>query len=169
METQCRLTLASLLLAAPLCCNAADEPADCRRDDVDLHVREQILIYGPLSSKHEYFGFVYRDQGRIASAVVRGSVCVNEHSCGVHTGKAAKQIPRGSRVLGEWHTHPHQGSSILSSEDVRGAHNNRHIGCYTAYYALPNGKIYKWNPQKDSVPTAMASRVLIGDYSEEDS
>ena len=67
-------------------------------------------------------------------------------------------------MLGEWHTHPHRGSSQLSQEDVRGAHDNRHIRGYMAYYSKPNGEIHVWDPRFDRVPNAMASMVLIGNY-----
>lgn len=167
MKTQRRLALASLVAAAPFCCTAADAPVGCDRDDVDTHVRDQIQLYGPRSARHEYFAFVYLYQRTLASAVVRGSECRSADRCMLDTAPAAKLIPRGARVVGEWHTHPHQGSNVLSQEDVRGAYNNRHIRCYVAYYAKPNGEILTWDLQQTSVPTAMASRVVIGNYFDE--
>jgi hypothetical protein len=47
---------------------------------------------------------------------------------------------------------------------VQGAHDNRHILGYRAYYSIPNGEIYSWDPRQDRVQTAMASRLLIGNY-----
>jgi len=167
MKAQRRFGLASLLVVAPICCNAADAPAGCDRDVVDTHVRDQIQLYGPRSARHEYFAFVYFYQGALSSAVVRSSECTSAIRCTLDTAAAAKLIPKSARVLGEWHTHPHQGSNMLSKDDVRGAYNNRHIRCYVAYYAKPNGEIMTWDPQQTSVPTAMASRIVVGRYSEE--
>jgi len=164
MDACHHFALLCMLAAAPFCCNAADAAPPCDRDAVDSHVREQIQVYGPLSSKREYFGFIYLYEGQVASAVARGSICGSTPACGVQTRNAAQQIPPGARVLGEWHTHPHQGSALLSKEDVRGAYNNRHIRCYFAYYAKPNGEIVAWDPQQLSVPIAMASRALVGNY-----
>jgi hypothetical protein len=95
---------------------------------------------------------------------MRGNTCRNLEHCTLNTALAARMIPAGAKVLGEWHTHPHQGASGLSKDDVRGAWNNRHIRCYAAYYARPNGDILAWDPQETSVPTAMDSRVLVGNY-----
>jgi hypothetical protein len=159
--------LSCLLASMAYCCSADGEPAECLREQVDAHVRDQIRLYGPQSVRREYFAFVYVYQGAIASAVVRSSQCVNSGRCSVQTAASAQLIPKGAHVLGEWHTHPHGGSGTLSMEDVRGAYNNRHLRCYAPYYAKPNGEILTWDPHKTSVPTAMASRVLIGNYSDE--
>jgi proteasome lid subunit RPN8/RPN11 len=161
-----RLAPMSLLAAVSLCCNAADRPEECPRAEVDAHVLRQYQVHGPLSEVHEYFGFVYRHQGVIASAIVRSNECASDERCTLDTAKAARQIPAGAKVLGEWHTHPHRGSTGLSREDVRGANNNRHIRCYAAYYAKPDGEINAWSPQATSVPTAMASRTRVGSYRE---
>ena len=158
---------AGLLASVPLCCSAADSPGSCEHERLDAHVRDQIQVYGPRSAKNEHLAFVYLYQEVITSAVIRSSKCTGPYSCSVHTDASAKLIPKGARVLGEWHTHPHQGSGTLSAEDVRGAYNNRHIRCYAAYYARPNGEILAWDPQKDSVPTAMVSAVRIGNYRED--
>lgn len=163
MKAPRRFALASLLVVAPFVCIAADSPAGCDRVNIDTHVRVQIQLYGPRSAKHEYFAFVYDYQGVIASAVVRSQLCA-QYTCAVHTAPAAQLIPKGARVLGEWHTHPHGGSRNLSAEDVRGAYNNRHIRCYFAYYAKPNGEILVWDSAQATVPSAMRSRVLIGNY-----
>ena len=137
----------------------------CARTEVLAHVREQFLLYGPLSRKREYFGFIYREGQTLKSSVVRGSVCDTSLTCTIDTRGAAEGLPRGAKVLGEWHTHPSgDGSNGISAEDVRGAWNNRNIRCYTAYYAASNGKFYSWNPASTSVPVAMGSRVLLGDY-----
>jgi len=138
---------------------------ECDAEAVRTHVREQFRIYGPQSEKHEYFGFIYRIDGEVASAVVRGSTCRGPDDCMVDTGQAAKRIPRGAKVLGEWHTHPHNlGVGRLSIEDVRGAEHNAHIRCYTPFYAASNGKYYTWDPQRSSVPVAMARRTELGSY-----
>jgi hypothetical protein len=144
--------------------------ANCPQDGVDSHVREQFALYGPRSVDHEYFGIIFVLDGELKSAVVRGGRCGKSESCSVDTAKAAPLIPRGAKVLGEWHTHPHLSKArLLSADDVRGARNNRHIRCYAAYYSQPDGDIYAWNPFQTSVPTAMKSIVLIGNYRLEDS
>jgi len=143
------------------------EPASgCQQELIDSHVREQLAIYGPLSGNREYFGFIFLHHGKLRSAVIRGPSCGK--SCGVHTAAAAALIPPGATVLGEWHSHPHASNAgTLSAEDARGAYDNRHIRCYAAYYSQPDGDIYAWDPQQVAVPSAMASRVLIGRYGRE--
>ena len=160
-----RLTLLAMLIAVPLCCNAEDEQAKCRRDEVAAHVRQQYLVYGPQSIRNEYFGFIYSVDGVIGSAITRGNICPEPSKCGINTRAAGARIPAGAKVLGEWHTHPLHGSTVLSKDDVTGAYGNRRIGCYVAFYSKPNGEIFAWDPKQTSVPTAMASRVLIGRYS----
>jgi hypothetical protein len=138
---------------------------DCNVAAVVSHVQEQFRIYGPKSQKHEYFGFIYRVDGELASAVVRGGECRGPDGCTVDTSPAARRIPRRAKVLGEWHTHAHlNGSDSLSILDVRGAHHNAHIRCYSAYYAGPRGQIHSWNPDSTSVPVAMATRASLGNY-----
>jgi len=150
-----------LLMAVPLCCDA-DE---CFADEVEAHVLEQFSIFGPFSTDREYFGFIYRHEGVIASAVSRGGKCRGTQSCGVRTRAAAALIPKGARVLGEWHTHPRAMSAQnLSPEDVRGAYNNRHFHCYRAFYSESDGDIHSWNPHESSVLRAMASTVRLGSY-----
>ncbi len=144
-----------------------DSAADltCRRAEVLAHVEAQIRVYGPLSLKREYFGFIYHDGQSVKSSVVKGSLCDTSLTCSVNSRGAAEGLPRGAKVLGEWHTHPGGDSSNgLSAGDVRGAWNNRKIRCYTAFYAASNGKFYSWNPASTSVAVAMRSRVLLGDY-----
>jgi hypothetical protein len=139
--------------------------AECPQDAVDAHVREQIALYGPRSKDREHFGFIYVLNGEIRSAVIRGHACAGADACSVDTADAAPLIPRGAKVLGEWHTHPQTGkASLLSPDDVRGARSNRHIRCYSAYYSQPDGDVYAWNPFQSSVPTAMHSAVFIDNY-----
>jgi hypothetical protein len=166
MYSTTRLGLQLLLAVAHLCCSANEAPVDCHRADVDAHVRQQFSIYGPLSIDREYFGFIYLHEGAIGSAVVRGKACPNLFECGVNNSAAAESIPRGAKVLGEWHTHPVRHSATLSEADVKGAYLNRHIRCYVAFYGKPNGEVYAWDPQQTSVPTAMATRTLIGNFRE---
>ena len=119
--------------AAPLCGNAEGVAGECFAKEVETHVTQQFRIDGPQSANHEYFAFIYRHKGTIGSAVTRSGLCSKSGKCVVQSAAASMLIPRGAQVLGEWHTHPHtQGSSSLSAEDVRGAHNNRHIRCYSA-------------------------------------
>jgi hypothetical protein len=33
-----------------------------------------------------------------------------------------------------------------------------------AFYSTPEGEIYAWNPNRVSVPIAMASRTPVGNY-----
>ena len=94
-----------------------DPPGACDREPVDAHVREQVQLYGPQSIKHEYFGFIHRLDGSIGSAVTRGNDCPNPSSCGINTAAAAALIPRGAKVLGEWHTHPRLGSAEAFGTD----------------------------------------------------
>ena len=143
---------------------SAADPA-CTHTEVFAHVLEQFRRYGPLSGEREYFGFIYRYNEVIQSSVIRGHVCGTNHVCGVDTRPAAKGIPPGAKVLGEWHTHPHvDGSRNLSAADVLGAYRNRRIRCYAAFYSQPDGDIHTWNVNVGSVPVAMASRVRLGNY-----
>jgi hypothetical protein len=156
--------LAAVSIAIPLLCRASDSSSPCPYEEVEAHVLREFAIYGPQSDRREYFGFVYQREGLIDSAVARSSECRNPELCVVNVGAAATRIPGGATVLGEWHTHPHDGARSLSEPDVRGAYNNRHIRCYRAYYSNPFGEIYAWSPQGTSVPTAMNSRVYLGNY-----
>jgi len=163
------LVVIALSLAGRLALGGEDLPAapvtGCDRDAVFAHVQEQFRIYGPKSEKHEFFGFIYRVDGELASAVVRGNQCRGADGCTVDPTPAAKRIPRNAKVLGEWHTHTHStGSRMLSIQDVRGANNNRHIRCYNAFYAGPDGETYSWDPSSTSVATAMATRTSLGRY-----
>ena len=138
---------------------------DCDQAAVIAHVQEQLRIYGPRSEKHEYFGFVYRAEGEISSVVVRGNECRGQDGCTVDPAPAAKRIPQRAKVLGEWHTHTHTtGSRILSIQDVRGAHHNVHIRCYSAFYSGNDGEAYSWDPRSTSVASAMATRATLGRY-----
>ncbi len=158
--------LAWILVAASLSARAGDAtPAACFEDEVLFHVRAQFALYGPRSSQYEYFGFIYRKDGRVDSAVTRGSSCRDQTECVVNTGFARARIPKGAKVLGEWHTHPNfHESDALSMEDVRGAQANRHIRCYTAFYSSHDGDTYRWNLDAPTVAAAMASRTRIGNY-----
>lgn len=138
--------------------------AGCFGEEVRLHVREQFAKYGPRSAEREHFGFIYRIDGSVRSAVTHGDECRGQLECVVNPGFARRLIPAGSRVLGEWHTHPHFATSRLSAEDVRGAHANRHIRCYTAIYSAPDGTIYRWDVDATTVADAMASRTRVGNY-----
>jgi len=145
-------------------CHAQDA-AECLPQVVEAHVLEQFRIYGPLSAKREYFGFIYRIGGLVRSATTRGSVCRWTQPCEVSTRRAAAKIPSGAKVLGEWHTHPREsGSQRLSEADVRGANDNRLIRCYRAFFSTAYGDILSWNPDATIVSTAMASTVRLGNY-----
>ena len=168
MNTACRLCLTAALMMIAFCARAGDGESDCLRKEVEAHVRQQFALFGPRSDQHEYFGFIYLHNGVIGSAVTRSEQCRGE-KCVVDSAQALRSIPRPATVLGEWHTHPHGGSPSLSREDVRGAYSNRHISCYTAFYSTPSGEIYAWNPNRVSVPIAMASRAPVGNYKEEQS
>jgi proteasome lid subunit RPN8/RPN11 len=157
-----------LCLSVALIGTAFAASAECLRPEVEAHVREQFALYGPQSVDHEYFGFIYVHDGVIGSAVVRSRQCRGE-KCVVDSTKALESIPKPATILGEWHTHPHGGSPSLSKEDVRGAYSNRHISCYLAFYSTPEGEIYAWNPNRVSVPIAMASRAPVGNYKQEQS
>lgn len=161
MNAVCR----ALLIISLMIVTARDSAAsECLQSEVETHVQQQFAIYGPQSARHEYFGFIYLSNGMIGSAVTRSRPCANADKCVVDSSEAVRLIPRSAKVLGEWHTHPHDGSPSLSSDDVRGAHGNRHIHCYSTFYSTPSGEIYKWNAKQISVPIAMASRVQIGNY-----
>jgi hypothetical protein len=164
MNIVCRWFLAAALSVTAFCSNAESGASECLRKEVEAHVREQFAIYGPQSAQHEYFGFVYLHNGVIGSAVTRSRTC-SASKCVLDSAEALQSIPRPATVLGEWHTHPHGGSPSLSKHDVRGAYNNRHIGCYFAFYSTPAGDIYAWDPHRVSVPVAMASREPVGNYS----
>jgi hypothetical protein len=169
MNVVCRLPLATALMVTTFHGNAESWASECLQEEVEAHVRQQYAIYGPQSVSHEYFGFIYLHNGIIGSAVTRSRACATAGKCVVDSNEAIQLIPQPAKVLGEWHTHPHRGSVSLSTDDVRGAYNNRHISCYFAFYSTPSGEIYAWNPNQISVPIAMASRAQVGDYMEEQS
>jgi hypothetical protein len=139
-------------------------PAPCFDAEVLQQVREQFAIYGPRSDRSEYFGFIYRMNGRIDSAITHGGDCLGEFDCTVNSAFALARLPRGAKVLGEWHSHPRIGSNDLSPDDVRLANANRHIRCYAAFYSAPDGSIWRWNVEESSVAEAMASRILVGNF-----
>jgi proteasome lid subunit RPN8/RPN11 len=168
MNAACRWFLAAALTVTAFCSDAESAVSECLRKDVQAHVRQQFAIYGPLSAQHEYFGFIYSHGGVISSAVTRSRTCTAA-KCVVDATEALRSIPRPATILGEWHTHPHGGSPSLSKEDVRGAYSNRHISCYLSFYSTPSGEIYAWNPNRISVPVAMASRAPVGNYKDEQS
>jgi len=148
--------------------HSSPDPA-CPRSEVLAHVQAQFRLYGPLSERREYFGFIYRSNGEVESSVAMGRVCGNNHVCGIKIAPAAKGIPAGAKVLGEWHTHPgFQESDTLTPEDVTGAQANRHVRCYTAFYSNPDGDIYRWTLDAPTVPAAMASRIRVGNYRDPD-
>jgi hypothetical protein len=141
----------------------------CFEAEVIQHVREQFATYGPRSSQYEYFGFIYRKDGRVASAVTHDFSCRGRMECVVNPVFALRRIPKGAQVLGEWHTHPHfHEADALSIEDVRGARANHHIRCYTAFYSSADGDIYRWKLDAATVPAAMASRTRLGNYRDPD-
>jgi hypothetical protein len=156
----------ALLVAASLPAACAGEPASCFEEEVLRHVREQFALYGPRSNRHgnEYFGFIYRMDGRIDSAVTVGDDCSGETDCAINPVFALRRVPRGAKILGEWHSHPRGGSSQLSPEDVRGANANRHVQCYAAFYSAPDGSIWRWSVGEAQVDKAMASRILVGNF-----
>jgi hypothetical protein len=139
-------------------------PGACFGEEVLVHVRAQFAKYGPRSAEQEYFGFIYAHDGHVESAVTSGSGCRGQLDCNVNPAFALKRIPKGARILGEWHTHPQVGSIELSLEDVNGAHANRHIHCYSSFYSTPDGGIFRWDIAATSVPDAMASRAEVGNY-----
>ena len=161
-----RLSLALALLSIAIQGEASELTADCSQAAVEAHVREQFALYGPRSGNHEYFGFIYLHEGVIGSAVIRSRACTQTGRCVVDSGRAIESVPKTAKLLGEWHTHPHHGSRSLSKDDVLGAYSNRNISCYRAFYSTPSGEIYRWSANHISVPTAMASRVHIGDYTD---
>ena len=165
MNVARRVFLAVGLIVISVCAAGQSRASECLRKEVEAHVREQFRIYGPQSVDHEYFGFIYLQDGTIGSSVVRSRRC-HGAKCVVDSAEALRSMPRSAKVLGEWHTHPHAGWAGLSREDVRGAYNNRHISCYLAFYSTPAGEIYTWNPEHVSVPVAMASRTPLGNYNE---
>lgn len=163
MKNFARTSILLLMAVVPLCRSA--DMTDCFTEEVEAHVIEQFHIHGPLSGDREYFGFVYRYQGKIESATVRGSRCNSGRSCEVRTARAATKIPKGAKVLGEWHTHPRElGAESLSPEDVGGANANRHVRCYRAFFSTSRGRILTWDTNATAVMTAMKSTVLLGNY-----
>lgn len=166
MNVVCRLLLATALMVTAFHAHAESRAPECLHKEVEAHVRQQFAIYGPRSDSHEYFGFIYLHDGLIGSGVTRSRPCDTVGKCVVDSNKAIQLVPRPAKVLGEWHTHPHNGSASLSRHDVRGAYSNRHISCYLAFYSTPAGQIYAWNAQEISVPVAMASRAPVGNYRE---
>lgn len=155
----------ALLMCGGLAWRPSFAQVSCPDTEVREHVRMQFLIYGPLSKGHEFFGFIYLQDGVVRSSIVEGGRCAPAVECTIDTRRAAVRIPKGVKILGEWHTHPTgDGSNYLSKDDVRGARNQRAIRCYMAFYGASNGNFYSWKPDSTSVPTAMNSRVLWGNY-----
>ncbi len=155
----------SLLLGIIASACRAEESQECFTAEVEAHVLEQFRIHGPLSRKREHFGFVYRVDRTIGSATTRGIVCRWTEPCEVNTRRAAEKIPAGAKVLGEWHTHPHEsGSRSLSDADLRGANGNRHIRCYRAFFSTSNGEVLSWDPNVVVVSIAMSNAVRLGNY-----
>jgi hypothetical protein len=160
-----RRACVSLLLGIIASVCRAAEPSECFGAQIEAHVIEQFHIYGPLSRRREYFGFIYRIDGVIGSAVTRGIGCRWAGPCEVNTRRAAEKIPQGAKVLGEWHTHPHElGSLLLSDADVRGANDNRGIRCYRAFFSTSNGEVLSWDPRVVVVSIAMSTAVRLGNY-----
>jgi hypothetical protein len=159
-----RLSLAVALLAVAVHGKADSLVSKCLEKEVEAHVLQQFAIYGPQSVSHEYFGFIYLRDGIIGSAVARSPKCAHGVKCVVDSNDAIRRVPRPARVLGEWHTHPHEGSGSLSKDDVRGAYSNRHISCYLAFYSTASGEIHAWDAHQISIPVAMASRTRLGNY-----
>lgn len=164
-----RLLLNLILILACAAATAADDseqrhvaPNTCATAALHEHVREQFAEFAPQSTHREYFGLIYLFDGRLASAVVRGKECRRSDRCVIDITSAARSIPRGARLLGEWHTHPRMGSHELSADDVRGARRFRRIPCYQAFYSTPLGEMYSWDVAQTSVPAAMATRVHLG-------
>jgi len=157
-----RVSFAVLLLVVSMKGTANGAP-ECSAESIQAHVRQQYAVYGPMSVDNEYFGFIYRVGDTIDSAVTRGSRCL-AGSCIVNIAQAAAHIPADAVILGEWHTHPRHGMSELSENDVYGAYRNRKLGCYSAFYSEPDGRIYEWNPHRGSVRAAMNSRIRVGTY-----
>jgi hypothetical protein len=157
--------LAWVRIVVGLIVSASCAANDCDLDAVHDHVHEQFARFGPMSFNREYFGYIYSSDGKIASAVVRSNECRGDDRCFTNTTGAARAIPKHARLLGEWHTHPLRvGSRALSADDVRGAHQLRHIPCYQAYYSTPRGEIYAWNITQTSVTTAMSTRLHLGNF-----
>jgi hypothetical protein len=157
-----------VLMAAIPVCRGAEMP-DCFTEEVEAHVIAQFRIHGPLSRDREYFGFVYRYEGKIESATARGTPCHSGQPCEVKTARAAAKIPKGAKVLGEWHTHPREfAADTLSLADVRGANDNRHIRCYRAFFSTSKGHIFTWDANATAVRAAMESMALLGDYRKPD-
>ena len=152
------------MLSLPALADEAAVSTGCFADEVLLNIRAQFAEYGPRSRDSEFFGFIYFKDGRIESAVAGGFQCRGQTDCTVNTAFARKRIPKGAKILGEWHTHPRIGAPELSQDDVSGANANRHIRCYAAFYSSPDGDIYRWSVDSTSVPVAMASRTLLGNY-----
>lgn len=162
MTRLARTPILALLSITALCCHAKD-PASCFEAEVEAHVLEQFRIFRPESKKREYFGFIYRINGVIASATTAGMVCLKGGICEVNPRRAARKIPAGAKVLGEWHTHPQvTGSLRLSAADVRGAHANRGVRCYRAFFSTARGDIIEWDPNEVRVSEAMASSKRLG-------
>ncbi|MFL6548406.1 MAG: hypothetical protein ACJ8OJ_06895 [Povalibacter sp.] len=155
-----------ILLALSLAARAADATSGaCFEEEVLIHVRAQFAIYGPRSSQNEYFGFIYRKDGRIDSAVTHDFECRRQMKCVVNTAFALARVPKGAKVLGEWHTHPRiYESDALSPDDVLGAQANRHIRCYAAFYSTSDGDVYRWALDAPTVEAAMASRTRVGNF-----
>jgi len=164
MKYLARVSILLLLGITAYAC-PAETSSECFAAEVETHVLEQFRIHGPLSRNREYFGFVYRLDGEIGSAITRGAVCRLPASCEVNTRRAAEKIPTGAKVLGEWHTHPHESGSLqISDADVRGANDNRRIRCYRAFYSTADGDVLSWDPNAGKVSIAMSTAVRLGNY-----
>lgn len=92
-----RAPLVLVLGALSLCCNA-DERDICFKSEVEDHVLKQFAVHEPLSTDRETFGFIFRADGLISSAVVRGTRCAWREVCEVDTRRAAAVRWRGGHL-----------------------------------------------------------------------
>ncbi len=137
---------------------------------IDGHAVSQMRVFGPQSKSNEFFGFIHGKDGKLDSSTVKGGQCRDgAGTCTMSEAKlneAKAGIPSGSKVFGEWHTHNHKGSPALSEADANGAYANRNIKFYSAYYADPNGNMYRWDANKRNAVRAGASKIYLGNYNE---
>lgn len=137
-------------------------------EQVDAFVLDQFNTYGPQSARHEHFAFVYWIDGQISQSHI-STRCTNQYACTLNPARSLKDVPAHAKIVGEWHTHPHDGSRTLSIHDAQGAFAigeqvRSHGRPYWAYYSDPSGHVFRWDTTTRDTLEANRSRVQVGTY-----
>ncbi|HEU4601572.1 MAG TPA: hypothetical protein VFS24_06375 [Steroidobacteraceae bacterium] len=146
----------------------ADRPLPSR-EEIESFVLAQFKIFGPQSKRTEHFAFVYWHDGELAQAHIYARCSSTSDRCTTNPKRAIQAVMPGAKILAEWHSHPHNGSRLLSPDDAQGAFSIgeqiRSRGReYFAYYSDPTGRVFRWDTTTPDVNKANRSRVEVGSY-----